>query len=62
MKQILLLGGTGFVGAHVCEKAGQLQCRLTLATRRLENAKPMQSLPWVDPVAVEQSMSTTRPH
>ena len=53
MKQILLLGGTGFVGAHVCEKAGQLQCRLTLATRRLENAKPMQSLPWVDPVAVD---------
>ena len=50
MKRILVLGGTGFVGRHLLEKAGQLGCRVTLPTRRLANAKPVQSLPWVDPV------------
>ena len=53
MKRILVLGGTGFVGRHLCEKAGQLQCRLTVPTRRLENAKPIQPLPWVDPVQAD---------
>ena len=50
MKRILVLGGTGFVGRHLLEKAGHLGCRVTLPTRRLANAKPVQSLPWVDPV------------
>ena len=50
MKRILVLGGTGFVGRHLLEKVGQLGCRVTLPTRRLANAKPVQSLPWVDPV------------
>ncbi len=53
MKRILVLGGTGFVGRHLCEKAGQLQCRLTVPTRRLENAKPIQHLPWVDPLQAD---------
>ncbi len=53
MKRILVLGGTGFVGRHLLEKLGQLGCRVTLPTRRLANAKPVQSLPWVDPVEAD---------
>ena len=53
LKRVLVLGGTGFVGRHFCEQAQPLQCRLTVATRRLENAKVIQSLPWVDPVQAD---------
>ncbi len=53
MKRILVLGGTGFVGRHLCEKAAQLSCRLSVPTRRLENAKNIQPLPWVDPIEVD---------
>jgi uncharacterized protein YbjT (DUF2867 family) len=53
MKRILVLGGTGLVGRDVCEKAGQLQCRVTVPTRRLESAKKIQSLPWVDPIEAD---------
>ena len=53
MNRILVLGGTGFVGRHLLEKAGQLQCRVTVPTRRLENAKAVQSLPWVDPIEAD---------
>lgn len=48
MKRILVLGGSGFIGSHVCEKASQLKCRVTVPTRRRINAQPVQSLPWVD--------------
>lgn len=53
MRRVLVLGGSGFVGRHLCEKAGRLQCRLTVPTRRLENAKAVQPLPWVDPVQAD---------
>jgi hypothetical protein len=33
MKRILVLGGSGFVGRHVCEKLAQLNCRVTVPTR-----------------------------
>ncbi|HAL39555.1 MAG TPA: NAD-dependent dehydratase, partial [Polaromonas sp.] len=46
------LGGTGFVGRHVCEKLSQLPCRVTVATRRLSNAQHLQMLPMVDVVEV----------
>ena len=51
-KKILLLGGTGFVGRSLCERlvAQGTDLRLTVATRRLANAKPVQFLPAVDPV------------
>ncbi|WP_293603296.1 complex I NDUFA9 subunit family protein [Polaromonas sp. UBA4122] len=52
MKKILVLGGTGFVGRHVCEKLSQLPCRVTVATRRLSNAQHLQMLPMVDVVEV----------
>ena len=59
MNRILVLGGTGFVGRHLLEKASQLQCRVTLPTRRLENAKPVQSLPWVDPIEADTHNEAT---
>ena len=48
MKKVLILGGTGFVGRHVCEKLAQLQCPATVVTRRQDNARHLQMLPLVD--------------
>ncbi len=48
MKKVLVLGGTGFVGSQVCQKLALLPLRITLPTRRTENAKHLQSLPSVD--------------
>ncbi len=53
MNNILLLGGTGFVGRHVCEKLARLQCRVTVATRRRERANHLLMLPLVDVVEVD---------
>jgi uncharacterized protein YbjT (DUF2867 family) len=51
-KRVLLLGGTGFVGRSLCERLVERDTamRLTVATRRLAHAKPVQFLPTVDPV------------
>ncbi|HEX5286072.1 MAG TPA: complex I NDUFA9 subunit family protein [Polaromonas sp.] len=59
MEKILILGGTGFVGQHVCEKLNRLQCRVTVATRRRDNARHLLVLPLVDVVEinVHDSMS-----
>ncbi len=48
MNRILVLGGSGFVGRDVCEKAACLNCRITLPTRRREHARAVEVLPWVD--------------
>ena len=48
MKKILVLGGTGFVGRHVCEKLTRLSYGVTVPTRRRENAKQIQHLPHLD--------------
>jgi len=48
MKKILILGGTGFVGRHVCEKLARAHYRVTVATRRLSNAQHLQVLPRLD--------------
>lgn len=48
MKKILVLGGTGFVGRHVCEKLTRLSYGVTVPTRRRENAKLVQHLPRLD--------------
>ena len=48
MKKILILGGTGFVGRHLCEKLAGGDYRTTVLTRRRANAKHLQTLPMVD--------------
>ena len=53
MKRILVLGGSGFIGRHVCEKAGQLNCRVTVPTRRMINARTVAPLPWVDVIEAD---------
>src|SRR6186713_2867574 len=58
MNKILLLGGTGFVGRHVCEKLAQLQCRVTVVTRRRDNARHLQMLPLVDVIEADIHDST----
>ncbi len=45
MKNVLILGGTGFVGAHVCEKLVRAGFGVTVATRRRSNARNVQHLP-----------------
>lgn len=45
MKRVLLLGGTGFVGRHVCEHLVRQGCDLTVLTRRAEHAQAVQHLP-----------------
>lgn len=48
MKKVLVLGGSGFVGRHVCEQLNRLGIRATVPTRRAVNAKKVQTLPMVD--------------
>ena len=45
MKKILLLGGTGFVGTHVCEKLAREGWQVTVPTRRRANATQVMHLP-----------------
>lgn len=45
MKRVLLLGGTGFVGRHICERLARLGWAMTVPTRRASNASHVQHLP-----------------
>ncbi len=45
MPQALVLGGTGFVGRHVCEKLQRAGWSVTVPTRRAVNAAAVQHLP-----------------
>jgi NADH dehydrogenase len=45
MNNILVLGGTGFIGAHVCEKLVRQGWNVTVPTRRRSNANHLQHLP-----------------
>ena len=47
MKRILLLGGTGFVGRHVCEHLARAGLQMSVPTRRAINAQAVQTLPGV---------------
>ena len=58
MKKVLIFGGTGFVGSQVCEKLNQLPCRVTVATRRADNARHLQMLPLADIVEINLHDST----
>jgi len=62
MPHVLILGGTGFVGRHVCEKLQRAGWHITVPTRRARNAAAVQHLPRLtvveadvhDPVALER--------
>jgi uncharacterized protein YbjT (DUF2867 family) len=43
--RVLVLGGSGFVGRHVCEQLARLGWHITVPTRRAVNAAGVQSLP-----------------
>ncbi|MCM2342029.1 complex I NDUFA9 subunit family protein [Rhodoferax sp.] len=45
MKKIIVLGGTGFVGTHLCEKLVREGWQVTVPTRRTINAKAVMHLP-----------------
>ncbi|WP_395669600.1 complex I NDUFA9 subunit family protein [Rhodoferax sp.] len=65
MKNVLVLGGTGFVGAHVCEKLVRAGASVTVPTRRRNNARKLLHLPTLtaleldvhDPAALRQVMA-----
>jgi uncharacterized protein YbjT (DUF2867 family) len=48
--KIIILGGTGFVGRHICEKLIRAGHEVTVPTRILENARPIQMLPGLQPL------------
>ena len=52
MEKVLVLGGSGFVGRHVCEKLNQQQIHVTVLTRRRASARHLQMLPLVDVIEV----------
>lgn len=49
-QKILVLGGTGFVGRHVCEKLVRRMAQVTVPSRRLRNAASVMTLPMLYPV------------
>ena len=53
MKKILILGGTGFVGRHLCEKLVEAQCSVTVVTRRGSNARHLLMLPMLEIVEAD---------
>ena len=65
MSRVLLLGGTGFVGSHLCEKLTRQGWQVTVATRRAANASRIQMLPGLqvavadvhDPAALERLLA-----
>jgi uncharacterized protein YbjT (DUF2867 family) len=52
LQKVLVLGGTGFVGRHVCEKLTRQNIHVTVPTRRRSNAQHVQSLPMLDVLEV----------
>lgn len=62
MKRVLVLGGTGFVGRHLCEKLQRAGWQTTVVTRRAANASAVQHLPRLTVVgaSVHDEASLTR--
>ena len=52
MKNVLVLGGSGFVGRHVCEALNRAGVHVTVVTRRLP-ARSVQMLPLVTVVQAD---------
>jgi NADH dehydrogenase len=53
MAKILVLGGTGFVGRHVCEALQRKGHRITVATRHASHAAAVQHLPLLTVVTAD---------
>jgi uncharacterized protein YbjT (DUF2867 family) len=45
MKKVIVIGGTGFVGVHVCEKLVRQEWQVTVPTRRWSHAQNLLHLP-----------------
>lgn len=58
MKKVLVLGGTGFVGRHVCERLQRRGWHITVPTRRLAKANAVLPLPRV--TVLEADVHDTR--
>ena len=64
ISRVLILGGSGFVGRHVCEHLARMGVHMTVPTRRAVNAATVQSLPRLtvveanihDPAQLQQLM------
>ncbi len=52
MKNVLVLGGSGFIGTHVCEALNRAGFSITVVTRRL-SARSVQMLPLVTVVQAD---------
>lgn len=65
MKKVLILGGTGFVGRHVCEQLNRAGIAITVPTRRRIHAQSIQTLPLVEVIEAdvhdEQSLTQLLP-
>jgi uncharacterized protein YbjT (DUF2867 family) len=48
--KIIVLGGTGFIGRHICEKLIRAGHEVTVPTRKMENAREIQTLPRLQPI------------
>lgn len=57
-----MLGGSGFVGRHVCAKLAQAQVPTTVTTRHVVHARSVQTLPLVTlvPIDVHDEAALTR--
>ncbi|HSX93596.1 MAG TPA: complex I NDUFA9 subunit family protein [Hydrogenophaga sp.] len=53
MKKVLVLGGTGFVGRHVCEKLQRRGWHITVPTRQIAKANAVLPLPRVTVVQAD---------
>jgi uncharacterized protein YbjT (DUF2867 family) len=51
--KIIVFGGSGFIGSALCEKLAAAGHSITVPTRRLANARHLQSLPRLEPVEVD---------
>jgi uncharacterized protein YbjT (DUF2867 family) len=47
---IIILGGTGFIGRHLCEKLIRAGHRVTVPTRKRASAREIQTLPGLQPI------------
>ncbi|MDP3133577.1 MAG: NAD-dependent epimerase/dehydratase family protein, partial [Burkholderiaceae bacterium] len=45
MSNILVLGGTGFIGRHICEQLQRAGHRMTVPTRQAKRADVVRHLP-----------------